>query len=176
MGYGASRAAVFNGQISFFAPYNYLNYSSSSRKCKIHVFFRALIVCFSFSIAIPAVCQVRNLKFEHKGIEDGLSHSNVICILQDSRGFVWFGTRHGLNKYDGYAFTIYKNNIDDAQSISNDRIADMLEDEDGNIWIATIDGGLDMFDWKQENFIHHLHNPDDWPASREQFTQRYGRL
>ena len=123
--------------------------------------FRALLVFFSLSIAIPAVSQVRNLKFEHKGIEDGLSHSNVICILQDSRGFVWFGTRNGLNKYDGYTFTIYKNNIDDTHSLSNDRIADMLEDEDGNLWIATIDGGLDMFDWKKEKFIHYRHNPGD---------------
>ena len=122
---------------------------------------RALIAFFSFSIALPAVCQVRNLKFEHKGIEDGLSHSNVICILQDSRGFMWLGTRNGLNKYDGYTFTIYKNNIEDANSLSNDRIADLLEDEDGNIWIATIDGGLDMFDWKHEKFIHYRHNPDD---------------
>jgi ligand-binding sensor domain-containing protein len=74
---------------------------------------------------------------------------------------VWFGTRNGLNKYDGYTFTVYKNNTDDANSLSNDRIADMLEDEDGNIWIATIDGGLDMFDWKQEKFIHYRHNPED---------------
>ena len=79
--------------------------------------FRALIVFLSLAIYIPVIGQLRNIKFEHKGIEDGLSHSHVVCILQDSRGFMWFGTRNGLNKYDGYSFTVYKNNIDDVNSL-----------------------------------------------------------
>ena len=62
------------------------------------------LACFS------AFAQKQNLKFEHLDINDGMSQNNVICILQDSRGFMWFGTRDGLYKYDGYKFTVYKNN------------------------------------------------------------------
>ena len=48
------------------------------------------------------------VKFEHLGLEDGLSQSSAICILKDSRGFMWFGTEDGLNRYDGYDFKVYK--------------------------------------------------------------------
>lgn len=51
-----------------------------------------------------------SLKFEKLSVEHGLSQSNVNTILQDSKGFLWFGTDEGLNKYDGYSFAIYKNN------------------------------------------------------------------
>lgn len=105
--------------------------------------------------AAPGFSQPRNLKFQHLGTAEGLSQSNILCILQDSRGFMWFGTRDGLNKYDGYKFTVYKNNPDDENSISNNFIMDVAEDRDGNLWIATYGGGLEMFDWRKEKFIHH---------------------
>src|SRR5271165_6702595 len=63
--------------------------------------------------------QTGRLSFEHLGTAQGLSQSNVICSLQDSRGFMWFGTREGLNKYNGYSFTVYKNEIGDDLSLSN---------------------------------------------------------
>ncbi|HEY3403768.1 MAG TPA: two-component regulator propeller domain-containing protein [Ohtaekwangia sp.] len=85
-------------------------------------------------------------------------------MLQDKHGFMWFGTRNGLNKYDGYSFTVFKNIVDDPHSIGDDRIADIAEDSHGNIWIATLNGGLDMFDWRQEKFIHYKNDPAD-PAS-----------
>lgn len=126
--------------------------------------FRTYLAVFAFlftAIVSQSDAQVRNIKFEHKGAEAGLSQSNILCILQDSRGFMWFGTRNGLNKYDGYTFTVYKNVADDSTSITNDRIGDLIEDADGNIWIATLNGGLDMFDWRKEKFTHYKSNPDD---------------
>ena len=57
-----------------------------------------------------------NLKFAHIGTEAGLSQSNVTCILRDRQGFMWFGTRDGLNRYDGYDFDVYKNVAEDALS------------------------------------------------------------
>src|SRR5512136_3114997 len=60
---------------------------------------------------VPLV--LNNIKFKHLSVEAGLSHSTVNCILQDSKGFMWFGTDDGLSKYDGYNFTIYKHNPDD---------------------------------------------------------------
>src|SRR3954463_5584402 len=121
---------------------------------------------FFLTLVTPlfVLSQKQQIKFQHLKTDDGLSQSNVLCILQDSRGFMWFGTRNGLNKYDGYTFTIYKNNVSDDNSLGNDRIGDMVEDADGSLWIATLSGGLDMFDWRKEKFIHYKHNPDD-PAS-----------
>ena len=63
-----------------------------------------------------------NLRFERIGIEDGLSHSAVWKILQDSEGYMWFGTQDGLNKYDGYKFKIFKNDPTDRTSLSENFI------------------------------------------------------
>ncbi len=77
-------------------------------------------------------------------VEDGLSQSNVNCLLKDERGFLWIGTQDGLNRYDGYEFKIFKNLPGDTNSISNNYINDLIEDEDGKIWIAT-NQGLNYF-------------------------------
>ena len=110
-----------------------------------------------------AFAQKQNLKFEHLDINDGMSQNNVICILQDSRGFMWFGTRDGLNKYDGYKFTVYKNNEKDSNSISNNYISGIVEDAKGIIWVATRGGGLNRYDKETNKFTHYknrLKNPN----------------
>ncbi|HUB60545.1 MAG TPA: two-component regulator propeller domain-containing protein, partial [Puia sp.] len=105
--------------------------------------------------------QTAHLFFEHLGTAQGLSQSNVICSLQDSRGFMWFGTREGLNKYDGYSFTVYKNEIGDDRSLSNNLIIDMVEDSRGDLWVGTWGGGLDLFDRKTDQFTHFQHRAGD---------------
>ena len=72
---------------------------------------RYFFFVFCQVVGLFAISQKQNIRFEHLGTDQGLSQSNVICIFQDSRGFMWFGTRDGLNKYDGYKFTVYKNDI-----------------------------------------------------------------
>src|SRR5277367_3230462 len=89
-----------------------------------------------------AFSQTGNLKFEHIGTDAGLSQSNVTCILRDSRGFMWFGTREGLNKYDGYGFVVYKNAAADSLSLSGNHVTGIVEDRRGDIWVATAGGGL----------------------------------
>ena len=106
-------------------------------------------------ICFAAVSQNQHVKFQSFGTEKGLSQSNVICILQDSRGFMWFGTQDGLNRYDGYKFTVYKNNPRDPHSLSNNYIKDLLEDTKGNIWVATLGGGLNKFDRETNRFVHY---------------------
>ncbi len=66
--------------------------------------------------------QYDNIKFEHLSVAQGLSSGNVQCIYQDSRGFMWFGTDDGLNKYDGYKFTVYRHDPDDPLTLSNSDI------------------------------------------------------
>jgi len=89
---------------------------------------------------------VQNLNFERLSVEDGLSHSTVNCILQDRKGFLWFGTEDGLSKYDGYSFTVYRHEPDDPHSLSHNVIWSLFEDASGTLWVGTFGGGLNRFD------------------------------
>jgi len=100
------------------------------------------------------------LKFEHLGVAEGLSQSVVLCILQDSKGFMWFCTEDGLNKYDGYQFTVYKHNPDNLNSLSANHIWSIHEDDTGILWIGT-SNGLDKFDLAHETFVHYRHDSND---------------
>jgi len=104
---------------------------------------------------------VRNLAFERLTIDDGLSQNYVEAIFQDSQGFMWFGTRDGLNRYDGYAFKVYSYDAQDSTSISGNRIQTIYEDRQGNIWIGTADGGLNKYDRATDGFVHFKHDPQN---------------
>jgi PAS domain S-box-containing protein len=119
---------------------------------------------------LAALSQKQNIRFEHLGTDQGLSQSNVICILQDSRGFMWFGTRDGLNKYDGYKFTIYKNDPHNPHSISNNFIKSILESKDGTIWIGTIGGGLSRFDRQKSLFTNYKNDPHNPHSISDNFV------
>jgi signal transduction histidine kinase/ligand-binding sensor domain-containing protein len=83
------------------------------------------------------------LRFEHLGTAQGLSHNRIFCIYQDRQGFMWFGTGDGLNRYDGYTFTVYKPDPGDPKNhMAHNTIWDMLESKSGEIWFVTPGGGL----------------------------------
>jgi ligand-binding sensor domain-containing protein/serine phosphatase RsbU (regulator of sigma subunit) len=93
--------------------------------------------------------QPPNIKFEHITLEDGLSQSSIYSIVQDNKGFMWFATLDGLNKYDGYGITIYRNNPADSNSISDNVLNFLFVDKPeygGNLWIGTRGAGLCKFD------------------------------
>ena len=100
------------------------------------------------------------LKFTHLTTNDGLSQGYVTAILQDRRGFMWFATRDGLNRYDGNAFVVYKNNPNDPGSLSSNFIQDLIEDDNGYLWIAT-NTGVNKFDPITERFTRYLHDPNN---------------
>jgi len=106
----------------------------------------------------------QHLRFDTISLEQGLSQSTVFCMLQDSQGFMWFGTEEGLNKYDGYAFTVYMHDPEDPNSMDGNRISALLEDDSGTLWIGTGDGGLNRYDRKLDQFTHYRNDPDD-PSS-----------
>ncbi len=89
--------------------------------------------------------------FRHYQVEDGLSNNTAICTLQDSKGFMWFGTKDGLNRFDGYTFKIYRNNPADSNSIGNNSIWRLYEDERGTLWVGT-ERGLYSYDYASEKF------------------------
>lgn len=107
---------------------------------------RFLILASIVLLLIPSVLVSQNNNtFSHLSINEGLSQSTVRAILQDSEGYMWFGTQDGLNKYDGYKFTIYKNDFDNSNSLSNNEITSIVEDNKGNLWLGTNGGGLNKF-------------------------------
>lgn len=90
--------------------------------------------------------------FQHYSVENGLSQNTVTSIIQDSKGFIWFGTWDGLNKFDGYEFTIYKSQPGDYSNIATNRIDFIYEDKLGFLWIQTYDGRIHRFDPRIEQF------------------------
>lgn len=100
----------------------------------------------------------RFLKTEAITIHDGLSQGMVNCIYQDYLGFMWFGTLDGLNRYDGYLFTVYHQDTFDSSSISGNWITCIFEDSKKRLWIGTGLNGLNLFDRKTETFIRIQHN------------------
>jgi serine phosphatase RsbU (regulator of sigma subunit)/ligand-binding sensor domain-containing protein len=109
-------------------------------------------------LAPRLLAQSHDLEFERISLEQGLSQSVVTCILQDSKGFLWFGTMDGLNKYDGYGFTVYKHDAQDVNSLTENGIMAIYEDRSGMLWIGTRDG-LNRFDRLAERFTRFLHDP-----------------
>jgi len=105
--------------------------------------------------------QIPSIKFAHITIDNGLSQSTVISVLQDRKGFMWFGTQDGLNKFDGYSFTIYKYDPFDSTTISDNYIRCIYEDKLGTLWIGTENGGLNRFNRDKETFERYLHDPNN---------------
>jgi ligand-binding sensor domain-containing protein/signal transduction histidine kinase len=104
--------------------------------------------------------EVRDARFTHLTTSDGLSQGYVTAVLQDRRGFLWFATRDGLNRYDGNAFVVYKNNPTDPRSLSSNFIQDLMEDDHGDLWIAT-NSGVNRFDPTTERVTRYLHDPNN---------------
>lgn len=112
-------------------------------------------------VSLLVVGQNHQLHFERIGTKQGLSDPNVSCIMQDSRGFMWIGTRYGLNRYDGHQFRTFYSDPNDTESLSNNYIRDIIEDTKGNIWIATSGGGFNKFDRKKNCFKQYTHQQNN---------------
>ncbi|WP_299547339.1 two-component regulator propeller domain-containing protein [Seonamhaeicola sp.] len=95
--------------------------------------------------------------FEHISSGNGLSQNDVNCIYQDHQGFMWFGTHDGLNKYDGYDFTIYNLERNNPNSLTSNLIFTITSDDNGNLWIGTTGEGLNCFNQSLERFSHFKH-------------------
>jgi signal transduction histidine kinase/ligand-binding sensor domain-containing protein/AraC-like DNA-binding protein len=90
-----------------------------------HVF-----VCLAFA-------QPVNPNFRNISINDGLSDTQIQCISQDKKGFMWFGTPYGLNKYDGNGFTQYLHNPSNKKTIDHNNVTSIFEDSSQRMWIGT---------------------------------------
>ncbi len=131
----------------------------------------ALVVCAVSTLGSGSPHD--DLYFERISLEQGLSQSTVNAIVQDQRGYMWFGTLNGLNKYDGYTFTDFRHIANDTSSLSNDQIYAIAEDSFGDLWIGT-SYGLNRFDRKSQNFVrYHCVDGDSTSISNDKINVIY---
>lgn len=107
-----------------------------------------------------------NFNFRHYKVEDGLSENSVLCILQDNKGFMWFGTKDGLNRFDGHNFLTFHHKVDDKFSIGNNFIRSLFLDKAERIWVGT-EQGVFLYNQNLKQFSFF----DKATANNEQITQ-----
>ena len=104
-------------------------------------------------LCVCSYAQQKEIKFERLNTNHGLSQSFITSIAQDKKGFMWFGTESGLNKFDGHKFSIYQNDPKDSTTIRSNEIWSLLVDSKGRFWVGTA-AGLDCFNWEYNRFTH----------------------
>jgi ligand-binding sensor domain-containing protein len=104
-----------------------------------------------------AFSQPHSLRFDHITTKEGLSQDIVTCIARDAKGFMWFGTEDGLNRYDGYSIRVYKNDPVDSTTIAWNSIAAMLVDRQGRLWVSA--SGVNLYDERTDKFTRFQHSP-----------------
>ena len=114
----------------------------------------SLLITTVIMLLISSKVLAQDYVIKQLRIEDGLSQSTIFASLQDSKGYMWFATRSGLNRYDGYKFNLYFNDPKDSTSLSDDGTNSLYEDKNGNLWIGTIYGNINRFNRTTETFVY----------------------
>lgn len=107
-----------------------------------------LLFCFTTG---PLWATGGDFHFRHYTNKNGLSHNTVYCSLQDQRGFMWFGTDDGLNRFDGYTFQVYRSHPSQPGALIHNRIVSLFEDSEQRIWVCT-EGGVCFYDYRTDQF------------------------
>ena len=110
------------------------------------IFLLSLYICLT-TTAQP-LCEIK-----HFSVNSGLSQGVVVNIIQDKKGFLWFATWNGLNKFDGYTFKNYKAFPGDGCTLTTNRFSYITESKYGDIWCKSYDNRAYLFDRKTEKFI-----------------------
>lgn len=111
-----------------------------------------IILSLFFVTNLPLFSQIESdFHFKKIQVDEGLSENAVYCILQDSKGFMWFGTKDGLNRFDGNNFRVFRHSLERTNSIGNNFIRCLIEGNDRNLYIGT-DAGLYIMDPVEETF------------------------
>jgi ligand-binding sensor domain-containing protein len=113
----------------------------------------SLLVLVMLCLFVPPG-QAQSTQWQQLSIEAGLSQNTVNTIFQDSRGFMWFGTENGLNKYDGTGFSIFKNRSTDTSSLASSDVYSVYEDNDKNLWFGTR-AGLSRYQRETNSFVNY---------------------
>ncbi|WP_316794501.1 two-component regulator propeller domain-containing protein [Pedobacter frigoris] len=104
------------------------------------------------SIVMLHLCvKGQELIFNHLMTENGLSQNSIFAITQDNRGFMWYGSRFGLNRYDGNQFKLYKSDASDSNTLTDDYVTALYSDSQGILWVGTANG-LNRFNSRKNTF------------------------
>ncbi|MCO6499985.1 MAG: hypothetical protein J5I47_06355 [Vicingus serpentipes] len=114
---------------------------------------KLLFFLLTVFIVNTTTAQQTSIKFDHIGIKEGLSQSDVLSIIQTTNGLLWFGTQDGLNSYTGFKFNIYSHDLLDSTSISNNFIHTIMEENDSVLWVGT-ENGLNYFNTATQSFTN----------------------
>jgi signal transduction histidine kinase/DNA-binding response OmpR family regulator/ligand-binding sensor domain-containing protein len=120
------------------------------------VVYCMLLLCINYS----AIAQATQ-GYEQISTDQGLSQGMIYDILQDKEGFIWAGTKDGLNRYDGYNFKVFTNDPYNTKTLSSNSINKLFEDSKGRIWVGTENEGLNVYDKKSGNFFRILHSNEN---------------
>ncbi|GJG85477.1 hypothetical protein tb265_06580 [Gemmatimonadetes bacterium T265] len=120
---------------------------------------RAALAAAALALA-PGHARAQDLQFRHLGVDDGLPSSWVTSIIRDRRGFMWFGSTHGVSRYDGRRVRSYAAEPGDPHSLAHDVVNDVYEDHAGTLWVAT-DHGLSRYEPARDDFVTYLRTEDD---------------
>jgi ligand-binding sensor domain-containing protein/signal transduction histidine kinase/DNA-binding response OmpR family regulator len=112
---------------------------------RIFPLFLLLLLC------LAAQSQQASYYFKNYQVQNGLSSNTVTSALQDKKGFMWFGSRNGLNRFDGNVFKIFRNKLGDSSSIGSNSIFSLYEDSKETLWVGTYKG-IYLFDPLLETF------------------------
>jgi len=130
-------------------------------------FYGFMLVLFSVMLNLsflyplePKHREGSSFNFKRLTVRDGISNNRINCILQDSKGLMWFGTYAGLNRYDGYQVTVYLHQPGDLNSLNDNMVIALFEDRQGGLWVGT-DGGLNKYHWQSDRFTGYQNDPDD---------------
>ena len=119
-------------------------------------FFRysfCLLSSFLVTLASFAQREPDQFRFEHITVNEGLSHSDAMCVAQDKAGFVWIGTNKGIDRYDGYSLKKYSLPLNDQEGLTSNRIRALTIDQSGRLWVGVERAGLFWFDANRDRFV-----------------------
>ena len=137
------------------------------KSIKITVFLISLLSYY------PNPLKAEILDFRNYTMEQGLSNNYVNCGIQDSSGFLWFGTENGLNKYDGNQIVKFQNTTIDSLGLSDQAIRALMLDHNGHIWIGTYWGGLNKFDPYRHTFKRYQNSSENTTISNNRINSIY---
>jgi signal transduction histidine kinase/ligand-binding sensor domain-containing protein/DNA-binding response OmpR family regulator len=110
------------------------------------------IILIPLFLALPLNSAIANQKnFGHINNKSGLSHNQVLCFAEDNNGFMWIGTRSGLNRFDGYGLKVFKHDQYDPNTVADNMILNIVKDQLGRLWINT-SAGMSIFNPNTEDF------------------------